>query len=181
MNILFISDIVGEEVLDIILDILPRLKNYHKIDFIIANVENTDKGKGITSSQIERLKSAGINCLTSGNHIWEPRKKDVLIKYAGYLLRPLNYPDGNLGIGSTVISLPDIRKVGIINIQGRSFMYTINCPFTTVQKEIFALRPKKLLKISRKTGKAWNRLHWQISLTFTLKSINVTRKLPESM
>lgn len=140
MNILFISDIVGEEVLDIILDILPRLKNYHKIDFIIANAENTDKGKGITPSQIERLKSAGINCLTSGNHIWEPRKKDVLIKYAGYLLRPLNYPDGNLGIGSTVIALPDIRKVGIINIQGRSFMYTINCPFTTVQKEIKRIR-----------------------------------------
>lgn len=140
MNILFISDIVGEEILDIILDILPRLKNRYNVDFTIANVENTDKGKGILTRQVERLKSGGIQCLTSGNHIWEPRKKEVLIQYAGYLLRPLNYPDGNLGVGSTVISMPNNKKVGVINIQGRSFMYSINCPFTTAQKEIKRIR-----------------------------------------
>jgi calcineurin-like phosphoesterase len=140
MNILFIADIVGEDVIDIILDILPRLRNRHHIDFTIANVENTDKGKGILARQIEKLKANGIDCLTSGNHIWEPRKRDVLIDYAGYILRPLNYPEGNVGIGSTIITSKNNKKVAVLNLQGRSFMYPIECPFNTVQKEIKRLR-----------------------------------------
>ncbi|MBN2365950.1 MAG: TIGR00282 family metallophosphoesterase [Calditrichaeota bacterium] len=140
MKILFIADIVGEEVVDIIFDVLPRLKRRHGIDFIIANAENLDKGKGIQSKQVERLKAEGIDCLTSGNHIWEPRKKEVLVTNAGYLLRPLNYPEGNLGVGSTVLRTADGLKVGIINAQGRSFMYPINCPFNTVMKEVRRIR-----------------------------------------
>ena len=140
MNILFIADIVGEEVLDIIFDVLPRLKNTHKIDFIIANVENLDKGKGIVPRQIDRMKKQGIDCLTSGNHIWDPRKKDVLIANAGYLLRPLNYPEGNIGVGSTLITSKSGQKIGIINIQGRSFLYPINCPFAMAQKEVRRMR-----------------------------------------
>ncbi len=140
MNILFIADIVGEDAIEFILDILPRIRNRYQIDFIIANAENADKGKGIVPRQVEKLKSAGIHCLTSGNHIWEPRKKDVLIKYAGYLLRPLNYPEGNIGVGSSVLFAPNGKKVAVLNVQGRSFMYPINCPFTTAQKEIRRLR-----------------------------------------
>jgi hypothetical protein len=140
MNILFIADIVGEEIVDIIFDILPRLRNQYKIDFIIANVENLDKGKGILDRQIQRMKKEGIDCLTSGNHIWEPRKRDVLINHAGYLLRPLNYPEGNVGVGSTVITAKNGKKIGIINAQGRSFMYSINCPFSATMKEVRRIR-----------------------------------------
>ncbi|MFX0095627.1 MAG: YmdB family metallophosphoesterase, partial [Candidatus Hodarchaeota archaeon] len=147
MNILFIADIVGEDMLDIIFDILPRLKRSHSIDFIIANVENLDKGKGIQTKQIERLKTEGIDCLTSGNHIWDPRKKDVLIRHAGYLLRPINYPDGNIGVGSTVVSLKNGQKVGVINAQGRSFMYSINCPFSIVMKEVRRIRSETAIII----------------------------------
>jgi metallophosphoesterase (TIGR00282 family) len=140
MNILFIADIVGEDMLDIVFDILPRLRRQKALDLIIANVENVDKGKGVKPKQIERCKSAGIDCLTSGNHIWEPKKREVLITHAGYLLRPLNYPDGNIGIGSTIIQAKDGKKVGVINLQGRSFLYPINCPFTLGQKEVRRLR-----------------------------------------
>ncbi len=140
MNILFIADIVGEDILEIITDILPRLRLRYQIDFTIANVENADKGKGIIPRQVERLKEAGVHCMTSGNHIWEVRKRDVLIQYAGYLLRPLNYPEGNVGVGSTIITAPNGKKVAVLNLQGRSFMYTINCPFTTGEKEIRRLR-----------------------------------------
>lgn len=140
MNILFIADIVGEETLPIIFDILPRLRRKYSIESVIANVENVDKGKGILPKQIERLKAAGIDCLTSGNHIWEPKKREVLVAQAGYILRPLNYPEGNIGIGSTIIQTKSGKKVGIINLQGRSFMYPINCPFTLGQKETRRLR-----------------------------------------
>jgi metallophosphoesterase (TIGR00282 family) len=140
MNILFIADIVGEEMTDIIFDVLPRLKRKYEVDFIIANVENLDKGKGILPKQIDRLKAGGIDCLTSGNHIWEPRKKEVLVTYAGYLLRPLNYPEGNVGVGSSIVRAGNGKKVGVLNLQGRSFMYPINCPFTLGLKEVRRLR-----------------------------------------
>lgn len=140
MRILFIADIVGETALDFVLDLFPRIKHKFNIDFSIANAENTDKGKGIRDAQVLRLKEAGVDCLTSGNHIWEPRKRDVLVNQAGYLLRPLNYPPGNVGLGSAVVTSRQGVRVGVINLQGRSFMAPIDCPFQAAEKEIRRLR-----------------------------------------
>ena len=140
MRVLFIADIVGEEALDLVTDLLPRIKNFHKIDFTIVNGENTDKGKGITAKQVKRLQEGGVDCITSGNHIWDQRKRDVLVQFAGYVLRPLNYPEGNIGLGSKTFKLPDGRKIAVLNLQGRSFLYSIDCPFRTAEKEVRRLR-----------------------------------------
>ncbi len=140
MKILFIADIVGQEALEMVLEMLPRLKRYYEIDFTIVNAENADKGKGVTEKQIQMLKRGGVDCLTSGNHIWDPRKKEALVRHPEFLLRPLNYPDGNLGVGSQVFELGNGLKIGVINLQGRSFMFSINCPFTTADKEIRKMR-----------------------------------------
>ena len=115
MRILFIADIVGDDAIDLVLDLLPLIKNQYQIDFTIANVENADKGKGVTQKQIDRVKQNKIDCLTSGNHIWNPKKKEILIENANYLLRPLNFPDGNVGIGSAVFSVAGGNK----NLQTR--------------------------------------------------------------
>jgi metallophosphoesterase (TIGR00282 family) len=140
MRVLFIADIVGDEAVDMVLDLLPLIKNRYHIDFTIANAENADKGKGVTQRQIARLRENKIDCLTSGNHIWNPKKKEILIDNAGYLLRPLNYPEGNVGIGSTVFTVAGENKIAVLNLQGRSFMNAINCPFRTGEKEIRRLR-----------------------------------------
>jgi len=140
MKILFIADIVGQEALEMVLEMLPRLKQYFKIDFTIVNAENADKGKCVTEKQIQMLKQGGVNCLTSGNHIWDPRKKEALVRHPEYLLRPLNYPEGNLGVGSHVFERGNGLKVGVLNLQGRSFMFSINCPFATAEKEIRKMR-----------------------------------------
>lgn len=140
MRILFIADLVGESAIDLVLDLLPRIKRQFEIDFVIANAENADKGKGITVQQVQRLKENGVDCLTSGNHIWEPRKREVLSKFQGYLLRPLNYPPGNLGCGSAVFDAPNGIRVAVINLQGRSFMFPLDCPFRLGEEEIRRLR-----------------------------------------
>jgi len=140
MNILFIADIVGEAAVEEVLDLLPRIRNRYKVDFIIANGENAHKGKGITDKLIRKLKDGGVDCLTSGNHIWDPRKKEVLVSHAGYILRPLNYPEGNLGIGQFVYRLPNGQKIAVINLQGRSFMFSIDCPFRTADKALRQVR-----------------------------------------
>ena len=140
IRVLFIADLVGEQAIHLVGDILPRLKHDYQIDCTIANGENADKGKGITDKQIKRLKEIGIDCVTSGNHIWEPRKREVLVKHAGYLLRPLNYPEGNIGLGTQIVRLANGVKLGILNLQGRSFMYPIDCPFRIGEKAIRKLR-----------------------------------------
>lgn len=140
MRVLFVADIVGEEALDFVADLLPRIKNYYKVEFTIVNGENADKGKGITTKQVKRLQEIGVDCITSGNHVWDQRKKDVLVQFAGYLLRPLNYPEGNLGLGSKTFKLEDGRKIAVVNLQGRSFLYSIDCPFRMAEKEVRRLR-----------------------------------------
>ncbi|RMF57406.1 MAG: TIGR00282 family metallophosphoesterase [Calditrichaeota bacterium] len=140
MRILFIADLVGDDAIHLVGDVLPRLKQQYQIDCTIANGENADKGKGIIDRQVQKLKTIGVDCVTSGNHIWDPRKKEVLVKHAGYLLRPLNYPEGNLGIGSQILKLKNGIKIGVLNLQGRSFMFPIDCPFRSGEKAIRQLR-----------------------------------------
>lgn len=141
MKLLFIADLVGNDAVETLVDLLPRIKNRYKIDFTIVNCENADKGKGVTRKQVATLKQAGVNVLTSGNHIWDPRKKDILNDHTNFLIRPLNYPEGNAGAGSTVVSDAEGKfKIGVINVQGRSFMYSIDCPFTAAEQEARRLR-----------------------------------------
>lgn len=140
MRILFIADLVGDDAVGLVGDLIPLMRHRYGVNFTIVNGENADKGKGITEKQIKRLKEVGVDCITSGNHIWDPRKRELLINHSGYLLRPLNYPPGNVGVGSTVVKSTDGVKVGILNLQGRSFMYSIDCPFRAADKEIRRLR-----------------------------------------
>ena len=140
MRILFVADLVGDDAVSLIVDLLPRIKRFYKVDFTIVNGENAHQGKGIVPKQVERLKNSGVDILTSGNHIWDPRKRDVLEKYAGYLIRPLNYPEGNIGLGAYVVKMENGLKVAVMNLQGRSFMYSINCPFRAAEKEVRRLR-----------------------------------------
>ena len=148
MRILFIADLVGDEAVELVTDLLPRIRNAHQIDFTIVNGENADKGKGINQKQVKRLQAAGVECITSGNHIWDPRKRDVLIEFAGYVLRPFNYPPGNVGLGSAVFRAANGAKIAVLNLQGRSFMYTIDCPFLVGEKEVRRLRSETPIVIN---------------------------------
>ena len=140
VRILFIADLVSDDAVGLVGDLLPRIRQRYSVDFVIVNGENADKGKSILPAQVKRLESFGVDCITSGNHIWDPRKRDVLIKYAGYLLRPFNYPAGNVGLGSTVRQTAAGVKIAVLNLQGRSFMYSIDCPFRAAEKEVRRLR-----------------------------------------
>lgn len=139
MRILFISDVVAEAGTNMALDLIPRIKNIWKADFVIANGENAHMGKGITTALAKKFQAAGVGCITSGNHIWEPKKRDVLIDLAGYVLRPINYPKGNIGIGSNIFKVGS-EKIGVINAQGLAFMYSIDNPFPVIASEIEKMR-----------------------------------------
>ncbi|RMF58651.1 MAG: TIGR00282 family metallophosphoesterase [Calditrichaeota bacterium] len=143
MNVLFIADIVGKPGLEITAKLFPRLKEKYKIDLCIANGENGCDGKGLTVKIARNYFNLGIDVITSGNHIWDNRDIYDTLKTDRRILRPLNYPDGNLGHGSTVVETADHVKVGVVNLQGRTFMFSIDCPFKLGLEEV-----KKLQKVT---------------------------------
>ncbi|MFQ6113265.1 MAG: TIGR00282 family metallophosphoesterase [bacterium] len=129
IKVLFIADIVGQPGLEIATKLTPGLKEKYNIDFCIANGENGCNGKGLTQKIARHYFNLGIDVITSGNHIWANRDIYDLLENSGRILRPLNYPDGNCGSGSTVIETDAGVRIGVVNLQGRTFMYSIDCPF----------------------------------------------------
>jgi calcineurin-like phosphoesterase len=109
-NILFIGDIVGEPGLDLLKTILPSLIDKHKADFVIANGENSHEGKGINRYIIRDLYDLGVHVITGGNHSFAKWKVFDYMKTDPNILRPLNYPRGNVGMGYVVYELPDTSQ-----------------------------------------------------------------------
>jgi len=131
MNVLFIGDIVGSPGREAVKQILPGLKKEYDLDFSIANAENAAGGSGITAGVAQELFAAGLDVLTSGDHIWKKREILEFIDREQRILRPFNFPSSAPGQGWGVFSSRSGIKVGILNLQGRVFMEAIECPFKT--------------------------------------------------
>jgi metallophosphoesterase (TIGR00282 family) len=140
VNLLFIGDIVGKAGRQGLERELHRLVDRHRVDLVIANGENASGGFGITADTAKELYHLGIDALTSGNHIWDKRESLEFISRDERIVRPANYPAGSPGRGSTVVTTAGGIKVGILNLEGRIFMNTLDCPFRTADAEIAALR-----------------------------------------
>jgi 2',3'-cyclic-nucleotide 2'-phosphodiesterase len=142
VKILFIGDIVGEPGRRAVKELLPRLRRQHELDVVIANGENSAGGSGITPSTAQEIFSAGVDIITSGDHLWDQKEVISLLQNESRFLRPLNYPQGTPGQGSVVYQANNQAPVGIINLQGRTFMADLENPFTCVRAEVERLRQK---------------------------------------
>jgi metallophosphoesterase (TIGR00282 family) len=129
MNIFFIGDIVGSPGREVVKALLPQLKDTYRLDFVLANAENAAGGSGITPKIADELFDAGINVLTSGDHIWKKKEILTVIDQESRLLRPLNFPAAAPGKGWNIFPAPGANKIGIVNLQGRVFMQPLECPF----------------------------------------------------
>jgi metallophosphoesterase (TIGR00282 family) len=139
VNILFIGDIVGKPGRQAVSRELHRLVDRYNVDVVIANGENASGGFGITAESAKELFACGIHLFTSGNHIWDKKEALEYLKKEERIIRPANYPDGTPGKGSTVVTTPGGIRVGVINLEGRVFMNSLECPFRTADREIAAL------------------------------------------
>ncbi len=122
MKILFIGDIVGSPGRRAVKEILPNLQHRHGLDFIIANGENSAGGNGITPDIAAELFGYGVDAITTGDHLWDQKEVMELLQNEPRFLRPLNYPPGTPGRGSTVLKIRDLPPVAVMNAQGRTFM-----------------------------------------------------------
>ncbi len=137
LNILFIGDIIGEPGLKYLEEHLKKLVRENKIHFVIANGENLSGGKGVLEKDANRAFEAGINCLTGGNHTFSKLQSLKYIAEEMRLLRPANHHDDVYGRGHMVYPVSidgGLFKLGVINVQGRVYISTLNCPFRTANK-----------------------------------------------
>lgn len=140
MKLLFIGDIVGEPGRRAVKMLLPRLREQHALDFVIANGENSAGGSGITPRTAAEIFAAGVNVITSGDHLWDQKEVAELLHNESRFLRPLNYPPGTPGNGCALYQLPRLRPVAVMNAQGRTFMPVMENPFLLAREEVERLR-----------------------------------------
>lgn len=138
LKVLFFGDLVGRPGRYAIKDFLE--KNKQDYDFIIANVENASHGFGLTEKNYNELSEYGLNCMTSGNHIWDKKEIFNYIDKADKLVRPFNYPENTPGFGSRIFELPNGIKIGVINVLGRVFMAPVESQWSVVKSEIMKLK-----------------------------------------
>ncbi|MBI4301659.1 MAG: TIGR00282 family metallophosphoesterase [Chloroflexi bacterium] len=136
MRILMIGDIIGKPGRKGVQALLPFLRQEHEVDLVVANGENAAGGLGLTLATAEELFQAGVDVITSGNHIWD--QKDIILHLDSEIpvLRPLNYPPGVPGRGYLRYG-----KALVVSLLGRTFMGNFDCPFRAMDSLLAQLAP----------------------------------------
>ncbi|QJT08670.1 YmdB family metallophosphoesterase [Oceanidesulfovibrio marinus] len=131
MRILFLGDVVGRPGRRAVAALLPALIREHDPALVVANGENAAGGLGMDFKTARQLFDAGVQVLTSGNHVWKIKDFYPTLDTEPRILRPANYPPGAPGRGMGVYAAGGV-EVAVINLMGRTFMDDIDCPFRTV-------------------------------------------------
>ncbi|MEI8063348.1 MAG: TIGR00282 family metallophosphoesterase [Verrucomicrobiota bacterium] len=140
MNILFVGDIVGKPGRQAVVALLPKLKRDYQLDCIVANGENAAHGAGITTATANELLAAGVDVITTGDHVWDQKGFEQDIENLSQVVRPANIAPSAPGRGSVVINVGDKARVGVLNLLGRVFMPNNDCPFRAAKAELAKLR-----------------------------------------
>jgi len=142
MFLLVVGDGHGRPGRRILKERLPRLRSRYDARFVVANGENAAGGAGLNREVAQEILAAGVDVITGGNHIWQHRDAFELLDEEPRIIRPLNYPPGVPGRGTTVITSKDGIPVAVLNLQGRVFMPEVDDPFRTVRAEVEGLRER---------------------------------------
>ena len=135
--ILMIGDIIGRPGRQAVQELLPDLRQQYGLSLVIANAENAAGGFGLTSTTAMELLDAGVDVLTSGNHIWAQQEIIPHLDEDMPILRPLNYPPGVPGKGYIINN-----QAMVVNLMGRIFMGDVDCPFRAIDQLLTEVKPK---------------------------------------
>lgn len=142
IKILFLGDIFGEPGRNAVKHFVPKLRDTHGLDLVLANCENAAQGRGITVKQVDELLRAGVDFMTSGNHIFHVNEIYQYLNQADTkVLRPYNFSRQAPGKGVGVVSAKNGTRVGVINLMGRVFMEpAVDLPFDAVESALLDLQ-----------------------------------------
>jgi len=144
MKILFLGDVVGPSGCKSIQNYLPQVIKENNIDFVVANGENAaEAGVGITEKITKELFNAGVNVITTGNHVWDQKETIEHISREDKLLRPANLTEGSPGAGFKVYETPSKIKIAVLNLMGNIFMKKSENVFSATEKIFNKFKLKK--------------------------------------
>jgi 2',3'-cyclic-nucleotide 2'-phosphodiesterase len=129
MRLFFIGDIFASAGRSIVAELLPGIRRELAPDLIIANCENAAGGFGVTPQIADDLLNQGVDVLTTGNHIWDKRDIYDYLNRTPQLIRPANYPAETPGKGLCIVTAQNGVTCAVINLQGRTYLPNIDCPF----------------------------------------------------
>jgi len=136
IRVLVLGDVVGKPGRKVVEETLDSLTDRHRLDLVVANAENAAGGFGITRDTAAELFEAGVDVLTTGNHVWDKKEALDLLEREERILRPLNYPPGAPGRGWCVAETAGGVPVLVANLSGRVFMDNLDCPFRAADELI---------------------------------------------
>ena len=139
LTVLCVGDVFGEPGRRAVQVLLPKLRKQYEADLAVVNVENAAAGFGVTPLIARTFLDQGVDVMTSGNHIWDKKEIIEYIVKENLLLRPANYPEGTPGSGSIVVKAGP-HKVGVLNLMGRVFLPSLDCPFKKADEEVARLK-----------------------------------------
>jgi metallophosphoesterase (TIGR00282 family) len=142
ITLLFIGDVFGKVGRDLVRLAIPRLTVKYSVDLVVANAENSAGGFGVTRETAEELLEAGVDLMTSGNHVWDKKEALDYLALEPRIIRPANYPAGVPGAGVTFGRTRSGAEVAVLNLMGRVFMHAIDDPFTIGRREAARLRAR---------------------------------------
>jgi hypothetical protein len=134
-----IGDVMGSPGRETLQKHLPFAREQHHVDAVIANGENAAGGFGLTEQTADEMFAAGVDFITSGNHIWDKREFRGYLDETDRVIRPGNYPPGSPGRGSGLVVIDGV-KIGVVNLMGRVFMPAVDDPFRVGKELISDLR-----------------------------------------
>jgi len=137
LRILVVGDVIGRPGRRAVATLVPRLRREYEVDLVIANGENAAGGLGLTKETAEELFAAGVDVITSGNHIWDQREIIPILDSDLSILRPLNYPPGVPGRGYIIKG-----QALVVNLVGRTFVGNFDCPFRAMDQLLEELADK---------------------------------------
>ena len=132
-----IGDIIGRPGRQAVEELVPDLRKQYGLNLVIANAENAAGGFGLTSNTAKELMDAGVDVLTSGNHIWAQQEIIPHLDEGIPIIRPLNYPSGVPGRGYLVNN-----QAMVVNLIGRTFMEDVDCPFRAMDQLLAEIKHK---------------------------------------
>jgi metallophosphoesterase (TIGR00282 family) len=134
MRMLFLGDIMGRTGREAVIARMPELRRTLDLDFVVVNGENAAHGYGISETIARDLFESGVDCITTGNHIWDKKEIIGYLERDNRLLRPINFPEGTPGKGAVILQARDGRRVLVVNVMCRLFMDALGDPFAALDK-----------------------------------------------
>ncbi len=154
VRLLVIGDIVGRPGRKIAKEWLPDLRDSWNLDGIIANVENSASGSGITEKIYTEFKAAGIDMMSLGDHAWKNKNNLSVLADHPDCIRPMNYPSVAEGQGSYIVEIATGIKVAYTIVLGRVFMDPVDCPYSAVDRWLDTIPKDVLIRIVEFHGEA---------------------------